>query len=875
MENNYIVELINYEKRGANLLEGIMPRKKRDDEDGELTVRRGSPVITDDYLYYVTSDQQYVYDYHVDIDGAAFTLSYDMGEEKKVDYFYVSTYRGTGDGPYAIGKFEIYASKNLEDLLEVQNRVAFVDNDNCVLSKDLNSELFGVKIDAPCECRYVAFKQLNTNDTGAISRIATFGAYNKENDFIKRYVEKNFESCLNIEVTDAKGVVSGNTEFVTDGVVFDDGNALTLNNGEVTIKPNYKKAISQVIVIAKKISDMTFIADVDYGVIKGEYKDIEYDRQIITYNLENTTVSEEFTLKFDGEAVIDQILARSNFVEIDVDTDNVITEDYLGLGANVLPTHLFECGRQQGFNEAYFEVEKRRIDIAKPSVVRMWFQVDWFVMDEDGYLNREYCFNSPKMKAVYKELDAFKESDVEVELNFGWKIGSAAQEWFSFPNVFNRRCSAPRDLDHFATSCSDCLKELIVNRGYDNIKYLTFYNESNGGVPNGWDFICPAGTDLKAYWKEMLLKVDKQLRIDGMRDKIKFWVAETSGEPSDFMKASVGEWLDYFNKEVGYVYEYATFHQYRATYEQGVQNAREAIALSNHPSCLTEFAVYDTIGRISNGIHNFNQNNIAAVLGYMNGGISAMLFWILSGSWVEEGFWHNGDDTAFWCAPVSGKKEHVDQVSIVAYQFSLFTNYIPRHSKIIKTTVLDDGAHAVAAITPDGNYTVAIESKAGIADKKIAFNFGQNIDKKFYKHVFDLNCNPDGNMTIPPAVAEIEVGDTLCDTIDSGYSFVLYTSITPREQVVLDKCYVKVCPGEQVQLSAKAVDSNSKIKWSLCDVYTCSGYKGTLTEDGLYTADEEYYDNLIGTDFGTNAVFAAKAELESGEYSICVIEVCK
>ncbi len=64
-----------------------------------------------------------------------------------------------------------------------------------------------------------------------------------------------------------------------------------------------------------------------------------------------------------------------------------------------------------------------------------------------------------------------------------------------------RRTLLPSTLIAFAKCCSKTVKELIVNRGYDNIKYLTFFNESNYGNQEAGDFLVPDKKPQEYYIK--------------------------------------------------------------------------------------------------------------------------------------------------------------------------------------------------------------------------------------------------------------------------------------------------------------------------------------------------------------------------------------
>ena len=869
---------------GCNILDGLMPEVVRNDGINEpLTCRIGQPKHLDENFTYINSDGKFTQ--HVDIDSTAYSLIYDLGKEMAVDGIYIASHYNPNTN-YTVGKFRLYASHNREDLFDDCNMLVDYDNeDKMEKGKPRNCADFYFDTE-DCSFRYFAFKQLSTNSPDEITRMRNIGLYSAFHTTQRTYIEKlvisNYLSAVTPEVNGEKIL---NLAAATDGLVFDDSALAEVKDAELTFNLDFEKTPDLFAVITKGEATISAFGDEEEFRLADE-KTLEHDR--IQYIFKGDHVTKTLTLKFKGGAVIDQIAFSSDTKSVFVNTDEIITEDFLGLGANVIPTHLFEGTQLVGFKEQYMELEKRRLAVAHPNVVRVWFQVDWFVLDGDDYLNHKYTFNTPKMQAVWKELDAFKAAGIEVELNFGWKVGFWAQSWFAFPDVLSKRNSAPRDLDSFAYACSACVREMIVNRGYDNIKYLTFYNEANGGATeNGWDFVVPPYLEVKDYWRQMLEKCDERLRADGLRDLIKIWAAETSGNVGtmsleDCIKyGAMSEWVDYFNKNVPDKYEYASVHIYNITYNEAKYIAEKLSDLAgNHPVCFTEFAVYNYGFR--EGIDfSFERNNIANVLGFINGGAASMLFWILSGTHIDECFFHNGAESSFWLAPTEKTDRNCDVNGVTRrfYEMSLITNYMPCHSKVVKTSTPDsDTIHTAAVITPDGEYTVGVELKeVGDCNRKIDIKFDKPVNKKFYKHLYRFDIEQEGNMVIPPVVDTIEVTDTLQDTLDEKYSFAVYTTMPPKKQVVFpDGVLQHVKRGEQKQLRAEVIDGDGteKIKWSVCDCLYTLGYPGTITEDGLYTAMSNPIPTADGS-IGSSCCYAVKAELPTGEYGICLMRLQK
>ena len=180
--------------------------------------------------------------------------------------------------------------------------------------------------------------------------------------------------------------------------------------------------------------------------------------------------------------------------------------------------------------------------------------------------------------------------------------------------------------------------------------------------------------------------------------------------------------------------------------------------------------------------------------------------------------------------------------------------------------------HAAVCKIGEDDYTVAVEvKKEGIFGRNINVKLPENVNKKFYKHVYRLDAEQNGNMIIPPAVGTIEATDVLTDTVDGEYNFVVYSTLPPRTQVVMDEVEVFMKPGETKQLKAHLIDGEGKIKWSIPDCYYNIGFPGTITEDGLYTASDICYKPRVEGNVATH--FAVKAEAENGEYAIAIVKV--
>ena len=865
ISRNTEFKLLSKKVLGFSMTKDIMPEFIREDGLSDEMIPKWNE-IRDTKYFTIPGENDYFFDMHIDITTHKFSLVYDLGYPRRVDRILIGGFVQPFTD-YSIGEFELYGSDDRETLFNSENKILYQDNRfNINENKPTNDSEYLYDVEG-LRIRYFAFRHISSNSKDMFARVKNVCLYsdefNAQNNFI---YNNNLCGSLLVGTTPIiEGEFEGNPQFLTDNIITDSYSKVYIKSAKITVAADKLDTCKKLSFVGKNLNSIKINGNSIIPISQELYDDT------LLYVTDDMDFSENSAvIEIDAPCELEQIMAFTDTYTVNINEDKVINNNFLGIGGNAMPNHLFESSRMNGFYEQHMELEKRRLAVMHPQVIRLWFQIDWFVMDEEDYYNRRYCFNSPKMRAFYKEMDAYKEADIEVELNFGWKVGYDIQSWFSFPDVFNRKNSAPKDINQYAIACADCLYELIVNRGYDNIKHLTFYNEANNSFTlGGGDFCVPQGVDVKEYWNEMLVRTNEELSKAGIRDKINIWAAETAGGICRF--EPIEAWIDYLNKKSPDKYEYASYHIYRTSYEEAMYYADYAQKLAgDHPTCVTEYGefFYGTNPGID---FDFERTNQSTVMGFMNGGVSAMMFWTLSGVHIDEHALFSGPYTNFWEFPTDSRGGF-EGVCRRYYEHTLFTNYFPRHSKIVTAEFNQKDMHATAAITADGNYSIAIElNKVGFQNRKIDIKFPQDVNMKFQKHVYRLDTEIEPNAIIPPVCGEFQVKDRLVDTVDNEYNLVVYTTIPAKKQVALEEFVIYMKPGETKQLKAYAIDSDEKITWSLPDCHYNMGFKGTITPDGLYTADPRHPYGVSDANVKTD--YAVKAELPSGEYAIGFIRV--
>ncbi len=790
------LSLSDFPMLGYNMLNGILGSAV-DVNDGIHLAKKAPAEYKDKELLICTGEN---YGTHIDIFGEQAYIFFDLGEIKSIDTIAISCYDEWSNN-YVIGEFELYASDSREDLFEATNKFAY----ECAMDKweigPRNNADWLYDVDG--ELRFFGIKVLKSNAIDDIIRLKHVGLYDKKNTERHCYAKENFP----------KNLLNGlEPSLVTDDVIFDDSKCFFVKNAH-TFVFNLSKAveIDKIWLISKEKCNVKYL---DRNL---EATEILYGRYKHEINIENPLLTENLEITVSGDACIELIGASSSIRKAVVNFKDEINDDFMGIGANVLPMKFMPESINSGYNPVYWELDERRILHTKPHVVRMWFQPDWLVETYDDYKSGNYNFDAPKMYSVYKYLDAFKKAGTEVLFNFGWKVSSHAQEWFSFEELpLNRRAaSAPKELDLFAKCCAETLFELINNRGYDNIKYLTFYNEPNYAAnPFDGDFKV-IGYDRRDYWIIMLKKCQEEIYKKNIN--VKYWGAESNGTEEQVL-----DWINYFEEKEAPI-DCHSIHVYHANSKssRGVIRRKAPVFFeavnenrNGKPFMITE------CGQISEkSDYNWDENHIQFLWEFTRAGASGALIWCLNDENITDPCSFPLDDPmSFWARPQI--ENGIEDVRDSFYEWAMLCHYVPNHCTSVSTTFdVDSDDYRVSAFkTNEGDFTVVLEVRESCVERNFEIQFDTLIGKKFYKHVFKRPCCNNGNAIIPPCTKELYVGDVLKDTVSEDYQAVVYTTIKPVGQIELPCTELFLSPGKSYYLSASTIDCSGELKWEITQV---------------------------------------------------------
>ncbi|TLS53651.1 hypothetical protein FE782_05100 [Paenibacillus antri] len=525
-----------------------------------------------------------------------------------------------------------------------------------------------------------------------------------------------------------------------------------------------------------------------------------------------------FLMMLSSLTVASPARANETVSTIEIDPSSVVTQDFLGIGAEYDPFHFMPESVGNGYNEQWWEIEKRRIAKMQPDILRLWFQIDWMEPVNDNADPNVIDWSnlrtdSPKMQSVYKVLDFLKEQDIDVMLVAGWKMSEEVQDWLGFEGLPKPETSAPTDLDEWAEWVSATLQQLVVNRGYDNIRYVMSYNE-----PNLADFETPPGIDQKAYYAEMYRKIHERLVTDGVRHLVKLaGPDESSG--LDWTQYAVDRMDDILDVYDGHAYGY-NYSSLGAWANDRLQHVRP----TGKPLVITEFAAPGTKTTYQNGVELAD-----LIVSGMRSNVSGMLLWRLADQHLPEplNFLDSAEFGTWSWLPNSALPRYT------YYSLSLFTWFTAPHSQVVRSTSNDGDLHVATVKRPDGHYAVFVVNKAKTGTKQVSIQFAEAVNQTFRRHLYS-------DETVRTASASIRPSDASWPDVSAGFldssvpanSVAVYTTAPEPTQIEIAPGELSAALGAGIDFEGAMTGTDGDMAWS---VVGGPAY-GTIDAEGGYTA---------------------------------------
>ncbi|WP_010268388.1 glycosyl hydrolase [Paenibacillus senegalensis] len=531
---------------------------------------------------------------------------------------------------------------------------------------------------------------------------------------------------------------------------------------------------------------------------------------------------------------------------ITIDTASIIQSDFLGIGAEYDPFHFMPESIGAGFNEHWWEIEKRRIAKLKPNIVRVWYQIDWMepINDNDDPGTIDWSgmqTESVKMQAVYRVLDYLKSQDIDVILVAGWKMNAEVRNWLGFSGLQKPETSAPRDLEEWAEWVSATLQQLIVNKGYSNIKYVMSYNEPNLG-----DFETPPSINQMDYYEAMYRAIHNRLVTDGIRSQIKLLGPDES---------SGLDWMEHAAQNMDDILDIYEGHAYGKDYDSMAAWTAERMAYvqpTGKPLMITEFAAAGDKTTYQNAVELAD-----LMISGMRSGNSGMLMWRLADQFIV-------DPLNFLDSSAYGTWPWLPESAVPRYTYytlSLFTRFGGVHSQVLSTETDDPDLHVTSVRRSDGELTVFVVNKSMSENKRVALTISAPINKTINRHLFSNTITPTASATIIPSDASWSgVATSFIDPDLPANSVAVYTSVPEPVQIEVTPGEISAAPGAPIDFDGQVFGAPEGIEWS---VVGGSDY-GTITGDGRYTAP-------VVIPAMPEALVKAESTVNRGEYDYAVI----
>lgn len=431
--------------------------------------------------------------------------------------------------------------------------------------------------------------------------------------------------------------------------------------------------------------------------------------------------------------------------------EQIINHDFLGVGTNVLPMMLMEESLSAGYDPSFLALEQNAIRTLRPSVIRVWFQNDWFQTAPDTY-----DFSLPRMQAFLEYMDIFRELQTEIELDFSFAVGRAIHSWYCIPEVADQGRSAPRDLEQFARSVVAALRFLCEEKGY-LVKYITISNE-----PNGPNFAVNGDVaKKKETYAAALRAIDTELRKAGMRERFELWGCE------DAFQGDL-TWLSDIHRLADDVIDRYSEHLYYAQNDDLQQSLLPTMKkiIQGKPLCMTEFCSAN---------NSYQKSNVGCLIAAVNSGLDTTLQWCLTNAVLADPLVGGRFDE-----PICMYRNHNWEnqglfIEAICNQIGPAMRYVPAHCRVLATESSNPFDLRVAVFEKDGDITILVETAAsGVRD--LTLDLGRFTDKPFYKIACNIS-NPEVPTELLPPRQPITVSDgILRDRLETVHSMILYTT---------------------------------------------------------------------------------------------------
>ena len=591
---------------------------------------------------------------------------------------------------------------------------------------------------------------------------------------------------------------------------------------------------------------------------------------------------------------------------ITVDTETVVNEDFIGIGTNHWSSSYI-----YGMNDAYQTVYEERNAIQELKYVRMMFCASWIVdrslpieQQKWEYENGIYHWENLDAVNFFQKVKMYQDIGATVIVNIGGREFSDVASWWQVEDAgvtIGGLRSAPANLDAFA-DMSYAIFERAWNMGYDNVTHIAFFNETNGGSFEVF-------VNRQEYWENMLKKVHYEFKSHtytgnsqspyynmNARDVLYMIGTELSGF---YNEPDIISWLEYAKENLvdedgTPIYDGLCTHQYPHT-----KTWETTLDLYNklgdkYPGIwANEFGPRGLANGGTDGGYSaaYEYSETAQIIGMSNAGYGGAATWAASGDHINTiGHDFGASNMGMW----NFISRDIDDIRTIYGERGLYTRYIPKNSKVYKSTVDSDDI-LCAVYGKDGDFSALLEVEESDTSRELTIDFGSDAaGKTFRRHVYtypepmasgavDSGEKYEYGDLIPVSDKEIvaDASGKITDILPvNAHCSIVYTTMDEEVQIVTNENLVELSPDGTIDFDVTEIygtDNNndlSNVTWSVygkARTDTNGGYSwtteniGTITQDGTYTA--------TGTRAGDTISIKITSNYDSSAYTIIIVEI--
>ena len=662
---------------------------------------------------------------HVQLDGKLpFTVTYKIVSDELINKLLVSTYANSSDFGY--GRYEVYLGNNKATLYSEENFIAEYDRREFFDPKDLLK----------------ATAQIFTLDTPVSAKF--FGIKFTHGYAVDRVVRLDFAGAFSINAAEEQ-------------LCLDSYGVDLLENATINVKGDMH------------YFDLGFTTDIETIIVKDPTLPIKTSLKgnaFVVHHIENDVEPTKIgntdafvcTKGLSGRHIATEknnlIGAFSKTTALCI-TDEVVTEDFLGVGTNVLPFQLMpESTKKFGYDPEFIKLEHKAIRDLDLKIIRVWFQNDWFQTAPD-----EYNFESEKMHQFLEYMDVFRELGTEIELDFSWVVGKNLQSWYTIPEVLDQARSAPKDTEQFARSVVAALKFLCDEKGY-NIKYIAVSNEPENG-----NFAVTSDNNIELKKKHLvktLKDIDAELKKAGLRHRFEIWGAEDSAATPD------RDWIRDMHQMAGDVIDVYTKHHYIANNDE-LLNEKMPLHIKDAEGGrvgLTEFGCH---------VPNFGNSTVGNMISAVNGGAVVALHWCFTNSVLTDPFDGPFDENICLIRNDGFKNEGL-YIEAICGEIGPAMKYVPAHSRVLKCNSTNPFDVRSAVFEKDGDFTIVVETN-GSGDRDLVIYLSALTNKPFKKLSYSIGSGKRPTEVLPPLTPVNCENGVITEHLNSEHTMYLYTTL--------------------------------------------------------------------------------------------------